>query len=302
MSYYYIHPFKPQFFFPKNFKQKSILCSFYKPYTLSGTISWWLFKNINFYRILFEKNCIETYIPEQEIRRILGNNALMAFNTGTPGPEQKITAIGVVDQDEFFIKYAQTSISRKNVINEYYILNQLAKLNFVPKVRSFYKDASQVLLQTSVLKGRRLGISLIDESILKCLIAIVDCKVATNRNYLSSGKTSFAHGDFCPWNMMSFHKKILIYDWEMAGNYPFGYDLFTYMFQTNFLIHSKKSNELIINENINFIVKYFSHFEIKNWKEFLVAFAQTKIQLEDVKETKELVSKYKGLLKYARTL
>ena len=42
----------------------------------------------------------------------------MAFNKGTFGPEQKITALGIDNNNEFFIKYGQTDIAIKNIMNE----------------------------------------------------------------------------------------------------------------------------------------------------------------------------------------
>ena len=236
MKYYYIHPFRPQYFFPKGFKKHAFFLKFFIPYSLIGKISWFLFNTIGVYRAFFSKKNIETSIPEASIRSIIGKEPLMAFNTGTLGPEQKITALGVDNDFEFFIKYGQTVIAKENVRNENFILKQLSHLDFVPKVLDFYSDHTQVLLKTNVLNGERLLKTTLDHKIIKQLITIANQKVECIKTTHSSLKASFAHGDFCPWNMMLCNNELQIFDWEMGNFQPVGYDLFTYMFQTSFLL------------------------------------------------------------------
>ena len=81
MKYFYIHPFKPQYFFPKGFKKHAVFISFFKPYSLIGKISWALFRTFWIYRVLFGKKNIEAFIPEKAIRKIIGLEPIMAFNT-----------------------------------------------------------------------------------------------------------------------------------------------------------------------------------------------------------------------------
>ena len=299
MKYFYIHPFKPQYFFPKDFKDHKIMCSFYSPYSTVGTVSWQLFNKSSLYRAFFGQNNIEKHIPETKIRKIVGEKAIMAFNTGTPGIEQKITALGVLNDAEFFIKYAQTALAKNNVTNEHHVLRQLSSLNYVPKVLDFYKDAQQVLLKTSVLKGGRLSLIVMNDKLLACLFNLEEMYVKTNNVLDTSLKTGFAHGDFCPWNMMMKEQQILLYDWEMAATYPLGYDLFTFIFQTSFILTPQKKIDSIFTGNKSFIIKYFSHFSISDWKEYLVAFAKQKINFETSKAPKGLLSQYKMLLDYA---
>ena len=302
MLYYYIHPFKPQYFFPIGFKKHPLFLNFFIPYSLIGKISWLLFFSIGLYRTFFCKRNIEKSIPESAIRRIVGNEPLMAFNTGTKGPEQKITALGIniSNKNEFFIKYGQTVIAKENISNEHFILKQLSNLDFVPKVLDFYTDDAQVLLKTNVLKGERLSLTTLDYNIINQLITIANQKVETIKTTQSSLKTCFAHGDFCPWNMMKNHHNILIYDWEMAGNYTLGYDLFTFIFQTKFLLETQKIITDILNENEELIEHYFSNFKIINWNDYLVAFTKDKITIETSKGTKGMITQYSKLLAYAK--
>ena len=299
MKYFYIHPFKPQYFFPKGFKRHEVFISFFKPYSPIGKISWFLLNKIGVYRAFFSKKNIETSIPEASIRSIIGKEPLMAFNTGTIGPEQKITALGVDNDFEFFIKYGQTVIAKENVTNEHFILKQLSHLDFVPKVLDFYSDTTQVLLKTNVLNGERLSNTDLDKKIIEQIVVIskqqIECKKSTSSNL----KTSFAHGDFCPWNMMTKDHNTLIYDWEMAGNYTLGYDLFTFIFQTKFLLEPQKTITGILKENEKSIEHYFSNFKIINWNDYLIAFAEDKFKSESIKLDKGMKTPYKQLFNYA---
>ena len=300
MKYYYIHPFKPQYFFPKGFKKHKVFISFLKPYTHIGKTSWVLFQTFRFYRMCFGKKNIETFIPEKEIRKIVGRKPLMAFNTGTPGPEQKITGLGWDDNNYFFIKYAQTPLAIKNVVNEHQILHQISGLDFVPKIQLFHQDEKQVLLKTDVLTGTRLGNVSLNKTILNCLYTLAKLSIAPENKTSSSLIVAFAHGDFCPWNMMEQNGQILLFDWEMGGNYPLGYDVFTFLFQTKFLLEPKKSIRSILSENKNEVDRYFNHFKIFEWNNYLAAFSKIKVALEREKGTKGLLSQYKMLLEYAK--
>ena len=102
-------------------------------------------------------------------------------------------------------------IAKENVTNEHFILKQLSNLDFVPKVLDFYSDDAQVLLKTNVLKGERFLMTTLDHNILKQIITIANQKVKCVKTTQSSLKTCFAHGDFCPWNMMTNNHNILIF-------------------------------------------------------------------------------------------
>ena len=265
-----------------------------------GRISWFLFTRFSLYRNLFSKSNIEQFIPEGAIKQILGEDTIMAFNRGTVGPEQKVTGLGVINKKEFFIKYGQTKIAKANVTNEYNILKQINHLDNVPKVLDFYLDNNQVLLKTNVLHGKSFEDKPIDKSTLDQLILLSEQKINYSITTSSNLRTCFSHGDFCPWNMMSNNGNILLFDWEMAGCYTLGYDLFTYIFQTRFFLNPETPIKNIIVENIKGIEYYFSHFNINVWKPYLIAFTDHKISLEQQKGDMYLLTKYLKLLDYAK--
>ncbi len=299
MTYFYIHPYKPQYFFPKAFKKHEVFISFFKPYSSIGKISWALFRNFWLYRIWFGLRNIEAFIPEKTIRKIIGAEPLMAFNMGTPGPEQKITGLGWDKINYFFIKYAQSPLAIKNVVNEYQVLHQLSGLDFVPQIQNFYRDDKQVLLKTDILTGIRLGNIPLNETILNCLYTIAEQSITLENKTESLLTLAFAHGDFCPWNMMEQNGRILLFDWEMGGNYPLGYDIFTYLFQTQFLLEPEILIQTILSENKDIIEQYFNHFKVSAWSNYLSAFSKIKVDLEKDKEANGMLSQYKRLLEYA---
>lgn len=300
MRYYSLHPFKPQYFFPKDFNKHKVFLSFYQPYSLVGCISWWVFRYVSVFRHFLGKNNIEFFVPEKEIRKQTGHFATMAFNAGTHGAEQKITALGFENNTYFFIKYAQTPLAAINVTNEYEILRQLKTLDNVPLVLDFKEINSKVLLKTSVLQGERFSARIITGNLVQTLFTLANLSVKTTNIRDKKLKTSFAHGDFCPWNMMESEGKILLFDWEMAASYPIGYDLFTFIFQTNFLLHPEKNIEILLKENVNNIICFFNHFYILNWHEYLAAFAEIKLDINQRKGKNSLFTKYQSLLTYAQ--
>ena len=299
MKYFYLHPFKPQYFFPEGFERHKLFLSFFKPYSIKGKISWFLFVKFSYYRFLFKKKNIEEFIPEIKIRKIINVDSSIAFNSGTAGPEQKITGLGLQKNGGlFFFKYAQSSAGIKNLLNEHYVLRAIQSLDFVPKIKYFYKDKTQVLLKTNVLFGNRLANIPLNESIINCLLKLSDQFVNLPNKTTNNLKYIFSHGDFCPWNMMEKNQKILLFDWEMAGNYPVGYDLFTYIFQTNFLLKPKRPISEIFLENESFIKMYFDHFKIVNWNKYLLEFIFLKINFETKKGKYGISVFYKNLLNF----
>lgn len=296
MPYFYIHPFKPQYFFPEKFDEHELFLSFYQPYTKVGGISWFMFRSSKFYRNLFRLNSIASYVPEVEINELLGQPDILVFNRGTIGPEQKISGLGRDKNGYFFFKYATTPLGIKNVKEEFSVLCQIQGKDIIARILDFKSSPKRVLLKTSILSGSRYDDTEFNDDILNTLIEIAQWPVTTSRNFQSSLKKSFAHGDFCPWNMMKEKNKILLFDWEMAANYPLGYDLFTFIFQTSFLLNSRKDVSKIFTENKAGIDRFFSQFGIGNWLDYLKAFTEIKISLEENKPGGFLQRKYKELL------
>lgn len=301
MKYFYFNPFNKQYLFPKGFKNIELFSGFYQPYTVKGRIIWWFWYNFSLLRNLSQVVQPEQEVPLVQLKKYINDSTVLAFNRGTQGVEKKTSILGFdrKNNQEFFIKYADTEIPQRNVNNEGVILKQLVELEFVPQLQQHINTADFTFIETSVLKGERVLNQKIDKQLLDILFVLSQLKVNTTREYTTDNKTCFAHGDFCPWNMMLNNNKLQIYDWEMAGEYPLGYDLFTYIFQTAFLLTPKKQIEKIIEEQSNLIANFFKLQEDKEWLTYLHDFSRIKLNLETDKKNQRLIPFYQKLKSYA---
>lgn len=300
MKYYYYPPHQPQYFFPVQGIEPKFHFSLYKPYSIHGKFLWFFWSHIPFIRNLFVSSSIENYIPEKFIRSFMDIGTLISFNMGTPGPERKVSALCMLNNSKYFLKFAQTEIACLNVKNEASILKQLKNFEFVPQIINFQTSNSYAMLYTSFLEGVRYGNVVMNNSLLSIIIKMSNLKVLSKNHYGTDLIKSFAHGDFCPWNLIQKGKKIFVYDWELAGDYPLGYDVFVFVFQTSFLLLPKREIHEIITRDKYFIDKYFMSFGINNWDNYLVEFAKLKLELESNKNNENLIRGYNKLLKYAK--
>ena len=88
---------------------------------------------------------------------------------------------------------------------------------------------------------------------------------------------------------------IRLIDWEMAQSFPLGYDLFTYIFQTNFILNPNKDILNLIQENKVLINKYFKEFKVDNWNIYLLKYCELKIEMEKIKSKSTLLLKLNEL-------
>jgi len=303
-KYYYFNPFIKQYYFPKGFAKYQLFTNFYQPYTLKGRLLWmaWLKSSV------LRSFCIERnpkkVLPLINLEKYVPKKSMLAFNRGTEGVEQKTTVLGIDTEngEQFFIKYAETKLAQSNVHKEGIVLQQIQQLDFVPEILLHENNDTFTLLKTTVLQGKRHTNETVDTRIIAILKTIAIQKVSVSNAQETHLQTSFAHGDFCPWNMMNYQESIWVFDWELASNYPLGYDLFTYVFQTNSLLHPKKNIELVYQQNKETIVELFNHWEISNHIPYLVAFANIKLELERKKQNDALISAYEQLVNYVKTL
>lgn len=301
MNYYYFNPFNKQYLFPQGFKKIGLFQTFYQPYTLKGKCLWKLWYHLDFIRYWSKVPNPSAIVPLLQLKPYISSSSVLAFNRGSNGVEQKISILGVdkANNSEFFIKYADSETAKKNVTNEAAILTQLTSLDFVPNLLQHVTTPNYTFIQTNVLKGERVAQQPIHKQLLEVLTTLSKIKITTTREYTTTHKTCFAHGDFCPWNMMLANNKLLVFDWEMAGIYPLGYDLFTYLFQTAFLITPNKSIEKIVKEHSELIMSYFNPQEIEQWLPYLYDFASVKLNLETEKNSQQLIPYYRRLKSYA---
>jgi hypothetical protein len=305
MRYYYFNPFSKQYYFPVGFRNYPIFTTFYQPYKASAKLMWKIWQTSSIFRKLFSTNKPEKVLPIEHIRKYVTPCSILTFNLGTKGIEQKISILGVerTTNAAFYIKYATSEIACRNVCNEGIVLQQLSHLSFVPKLQlNVHKENQFTLIKTTVLKGEKMKHQRIDQQMLTILFTLSKQKIESSRNYSSEMRSCFSHGDFCPWNMLVNDGKIELFDWELAGEYPLGYDLFMYIFQFEFLVNEMNRFDLMLNQNADVIQQYFQHFEIVDWIPYLQEFSMLKYRLESEKRNRDLIESYLKLNEFANKI
>lgn len=303
-EYVYFPPNNAQFFFPKEaFKDFE---NYYTPYSLKAKIFWSLFKNISVVRNQFTINEEQVPLPMNIIKSVLKldeENYHCLLNAGTRGEEQTTTVIYHTREQQVFLKLAQKTTARQLVKNEYLVLKELESQDFFKAPEAFnfedHHELSYSALTTEVLEANKLQQVELSENLLSTIIGLNELKpFKKNRGNITY---AFAHGDFCPWNLLTTTDGTLcIIDWEMAGFKPLGYDLFTFLFQTAFLLMPKKPISTIISNNEGLIKRYFDHFNVNSWYMFLTEFASLKLEKESKKEGSILTGRYQELLNYGK--
>ncbi len=304
MRYYYFNPFSKQYYFPKGFRKYPVLLTLYQPYKVTAKLMWSVWLHTSPIRYIFSITHPEKLFPVNQIGKFIDQNSILAFNKGSEGVEQKISMLGVDKTTgvPFFIKYGTSDIARKNVSNEGIVLEQLKQLSFVPKIElNVNSEDGFSLIKTSVLRGEKIKYLHLDDKMIKILFDLSEQKIKTDRTFSTTLKTCFAHGDFCVWNMMVDHENIELFDWEMGGQYPLGYDLFTYIFQYEFLVNESMRFDLVINENIDMINRYFDKFQVKDWTPYLLEFSKLKCAVEMAKDNKDLKEHYFEFERFAES-
>lgn len=303
MRYFYIFPFKRQYYFPKEIAKYPFFKTFFKPYSKLGTIFWWIWNNVSLFKYLFTIKEKEITDEISVIKENLDKNVILAINTGTKGFTQKITALGINkgNSKKIFLKYSNKKRTRALSINEINILQLIEPYECSPQLLFSNVDDEYVILITEYLEGQKFDNTKLDDNLLNLILKISDFNLALELSYAKQEfKLCFAHGDFCPWNLLEVDGKIMPIDWEFAKKYPLGFDLFTYIFQTSFLTMPNKRIPEIIEENDFYIKRYFKNWDIDQWKPYLKEFSEIKLTRGDVKEESHLFQLFISLKEYAR--
>ena len=291
--YYYYPPKDPQFFFPKDeFKESS---KYYTPYSLKSKCFWYIFLRFDFVRNKFKTSELKIPLPVSKLRRILGTeNTPIFINLGSKGDQQTTTVITLNKLQNKFLKFSNKPTSIDLIKNEAKTLQKLADKTptLSPNLVAHENTTNYSYLITNVIDAKKNKSSILTENIFNFLkLLSEDCFIKSNLMY------AFSHGDFCPWNILkNKENSLLLVDWEMADYKPLGYDLFTFIFQTNFLLNNKKV-KTILSENKSYILKYFNSFGITNHGKYLKAFTDIKVEEEKKKKNSKLLIKYIDLHK-----
>ncbi len=300
MQYFIFKTNSKTLYFPNVDKKDRFLWRLYTPYSWVTSIYWFLWENITFFRI--KNKCLQNELPNdyQNIFELIGSDYTLSFNSGNRGEEQKISvlAYNTKTNNKLFAKFSIKPKARQLSINEINILEKYGDNILIPKLIDKKVNDDFVFFSTTYIEGKQRKTIHLDNKILDLLLLISE-KSSFKKNDLIF---TFAHGDFCPWNIIEQKENLKLIDWEMAGEYPLGYDLFTYIFQTNFILKPKKSIDAIINENNKWISLYFKEWDINNWKFYLLQFIEKKLIIEENKTGQTLLLKFISLKTYAEKI
>lgn len=300
-DYFYWPPLRKKFFFPQSIPLGDLINDFYKPYKFKAKLAWKIFLKFDFIKKIFTVDESQVPVPFSLIKSILNKNNIefskFMINLGTPGIEQK-TSIIVLDR--FFnkmavIKLSDKSFSKSLISKEKKCLSRLKTNNFKkPRIIDYEKKKDYNILVLEYLEGIKLESNICSQKIIDTVISIINSYEITRKGELLY---TFAHGDYCPWNILiNENNEIALIDWEMAGYYPLGYDLFNFIFQTQFLV-TNKSSKLIFSSHKSMITKFFKIFNIDDWLPYLNEFCNIKLSKDNIKNQGPLASKYQKLQK-----
>ena len=287
-------PYNPQFYFSSdlyNYDNRNSL--FYHPYNKIAALVWLVMLRFTFINRLTSlpfKNLPDHV--KQIIARIDLPQASFQINCGTKGPDQKLTVIRHQDSKEEFFKIAYSERGNELVKNEFEILSSLKGKFNSPLAIDYYMHNEYCYLQTQKIEAEKFKYNQIGIDVFNVLLSISSHEISQVNEFVYA----FQHGDFCPWNLLKNGAVIHVIDWELAGQYPLGFDLFTYIFQTSFLLQPDLSNAEIFASNKTWLNKYFNNFKVESWVDYLNAFIAIKLKHEGKKDVSSLLYKKYKLL------
>lgn len=295
-KFIYFPPHRKQFYFSEEiFSPKNEKTLLYTPYSKKSRIIFKLFLLIPPLRFLIKCHYNDLSLNVKTILDQIGcQNSLFQINLGTEGSDQKTTLVKQSEKQTSFFKIGNTKQAFKLIDNEYLILKKLDGAFNSPKVLSFLDSSGYKMLETEYLKGKKIQSFVIDKRIIEQLINISQFELKDNEGKISC----FNHGDFCPWNILEDgSSNLILIDWEFGGNFPLGYDLFTFIFQTSFLLHPEKTNQEIIQQNKIWIKCFFDRFKVAQVDIYLKDFIELKIEQERIKNKESILCKKYEVLK-----
>ena len=296
MFFYKFKTYTTSYFFPKLTKKSRFIYSLYGNYGgFVAKLYWWLFGHCSLVRYLnrVESSSVQDF---ELLQSLLGDDSVFGINYGTPSPDQKKSILGYDGAGRrFFAKLSRKENAKKLSSNEIFVYQKLADSGLVPKLIDCKITDDYVFLKTECVEGNHIHGQISNDEILK-ILEILRAYHYDESLKSDDLKTCFSHGDFCPWNMLESDGRLKIIDWEMATERPLGHDLFTYVFQTAFLIHQEESCENVMRKNKKLIDSYFESAGVDDWESYLKNFVLLKIDEFTTKQEAYMLTRYKEIL------
>lgn len=298
MKYYRFKTFRTSYYFPETDSRSRFLYGIYHPYgSLPVKLYWKLFTSCRWIRSLSAVEESQFDFPYRTIMRLCPSNAIVSFNLGTPGDEQKISMLGYIPGEgkSFFAKYSTKEKAKALSRNEIRVLRELEGKNISPVLYDIKDNDEEVFFVTSRVCGQAYSSFELSEQILDILISLGSVKLEDKS--VNELAICLSHGDFCPWNMLQNGAEIRLIDWEMAANRPLGYDLFLFIIHTHLVMGADEGKiRILLKENINYILKYFNAFNISDYRPYLLSFLTTRLKEEREKGHTQMVTHYQQIL------
>ena len=297
MKYYRFRTFTTSYYFPKLSPNQQYMYGLYSAYGSWLAKTYWnLFKKCAFVRKLTTIKEKDLPFPYQTIQDCAGKDALLAFNMGSPGVEQKISMLGYdnIKQEPFFAKFSQKDAAKRLTQNEIKIYQKLTETRMTPQLHDYAISDRYVYMRTEYIKGERPKTSHLTENVIQLCLSLSNVHL-TNGMEKDGLRYALSHGDFCPWNMIEQQGKLKLIDWELACDRPLGFDLLTYICQVSALLYPERILIKAIDQNIDGIKRYFKMCGVEDFMPYLKAFAKEKSAYEKAKGNLPLYNKYAEL-------
>lgn len=298
MNYYRFKTFRTSYYFPETDSRSRFLYGVYHPYgSLLVKLYWKLFTSCKWIRSLSAMDEKQLDFPYQSIMRLCPSGAIVSFNLGTPGDEQKISMLGYIPEENksFFAKYSTKDKAKSLSRNEIQILKELGGKNLSPALLDVKDNGEEVFFVTSRVCGEAYSSFELTGQILDILISLGSVKWEDDS--VNELATCLSHGDFCPWNMLQNGTEIRLIDWEMAANRPLGYDLFLFIIHTHLVMGAdEKKISALLKENAGYILKYFNAFDVSDYRPYLLSFLAIRMKDEQAKAHPQMVNRYQQIL------
>lgn len=271
MKLYRFKTFRTSYFFPRMTKELEYMYGLYPTY--GGKLSriyWWLFRRCALVRMLSACDGEKAGFPYSRIVSLEGKGSLMAFNLGTPGPEQKISILGYdrEKKEPFFAKYSEKPGAMALTKNEVATLQILNGTMLAPELLEVKEQEDGIWMRTAFVQGEHPATKALTEEVVELAVSLSRHHLTEQTDDANGLLLSLSHGDFCPWNMLVDAGRLRLIDWEMAADRPLGYDIFKYVCQCARLFSPDKEYHAVIEENGEMISRYFSAFGIADWSRY----------------------------------
>lgn len=301
MKYYRFSTFTTSYYFPEITEETQFLYGLYSAY--GGKMSryyWRKFRQSQFVRSLTSVKENRLPFPYMTIRELVGLDAILSFNMGSPGDAQKISMLGYMPttRQPFFAKFSQKPEAMRLSKHEIDVLRLLKETRLVPTLYDSRMGDDYVFLQTEYVQGHRPYDTLLTNQVVDLLISL-SAYHYPNAEKEKTGDlhTCLSHGDFCPWNMLLQPDGTLrMIDWEMADERIVGYDIFTWLLNVAGLVTGDIPLYHIIEKNRKYIMRYFNAQNLRDYTPYLRSFVEQQLEILKTNNKRQMLQLYQDLL------